>query len=223
MHKIEAVIFDMDGLILDTERLALPALRRAGESIGITLTDDILTGMIGLDEHDANIFMEKNLGISVPQKEFSDAFYKDYEETISTKGIPLKAGLIELIDFLEDNNIKTAIATSTKTQLALKKLKLSGIGDRFQTVIGSDQVIKGKPSPDIYLKAANILNIPTDNCLALEDSDNGALSAIAAEIKVIVVPDIKPPSNITQKNAFGIYDSLFEVREYLREAITDNS
>lgn len=179
--------------------------------------------MIGLNEHDGNIFMERSLGRSVPQKEFSDAFYKDYEETISKKAIPLKDGLIELIDFLEENNIKTAIATSTKTDLALKKLRLSGVADRFKIVIGSDQVLRGKPSPDIYLKAANILNIHTDNCLALEDSDNGVMSAFSARISVIVVPDIKPPSNNTKKNAFRIYDSLFEVRNYLREAIKDNS
>jgi len=222
MHKLKAIIFDMDGLMLDTERLAIPSLRKAGNIVGLNLTDDIIIGMIGLNEDDAYIFMEKYLNRNVPKKEFAEAFYKDYEKTLSTKGAPLKDGVIELIDFLEEEDIKIAVATSTKTDLALKKLQLAGIGDRFKIVVGSDQVNKGKPAPDIYLKTSKILNIHVDNCLALEDSDNGAMSAFASGMKVIVVPDIKLPSSNTEDIAFGVYNSLFEVKEYLQTATQEN-
>jgi len=206
----------MDGLMLDTERLVIPSLQRAGKSIGITLTDELLTEMYGLNEVDSNMLMDKRLGITVPKKEFSDAFYADYKRTIVQNGIPIKEGLIELIDCLEKNNIRRAVATSTKIELALKKLKIVGILDRFECIIGGDQVAKGKPAPDLYLKAANELGIPVDHCLALEDSDNGAMSAYNAGIKVIVVPDIRKPSDKTKEIALHICDSLFKVNKYLQ-------
>lgn len=128
MHRLEAVIFDMDGLMLDTERLAIPSLRRAAEGMGIHLTDAILLEMNGLNENDANLLMDKRLGITVPKKEFSDAFYADYERSLAS-GIPLKEGLIALIDCLQEHHIRLAVATSTKIDLALKKLGSVGIRD----------------------------------------------------------------------------------------------
>ncbi|MDA0782449.1 MAG: HAD family phosphatase [Proteobacteria bacterium] len=216
MNKLEAVIFDMDGLMLDTERLAIPSIKRAGTVLGINLTDDILIEMNGLNEDDSHVAMEKKLGISIPKKEFADAFHDDYEKAIAENGVPIKEGLIELIDLLEKNNIRRAVATSTKHSLALKKLKLAGIIDRFEVIIGGDQVEKGKPAPDPYLKAADKLGVHVDNCLALEDSDNGAMSAYIAGIKVIVIPDIKQPSPKTASIALNIYDSLSEVNKYLQ-------
>jgi HAD superfamily hydrolase (TIGR01509 family) len=217
MHRLKAVIFDMDGLMLDTERLAIPSLRRAGEAIGIHLTDDMLIEMNGLNEKEANRLLATRLGFPIPEKEFSAAFYEDYDRVIAENGIPLKDGLIELIDFLEAHHIRRAVATSTNIELALKKLTMVGIIDRFEVVIGGDQVAKGKPAPDPYLKAADSLDIHVDHCLALEDSDNGAMSAATAGMRVIIVPDMKPPSEATKRVATGIYSSLFEVMDYISQ------
>ncbi len=199
--KLKAVIFDMDGLMLDTEALAIPSMQVAGKAIGINLTDEILIEMNGLNESDLNVFLEKKLGRSIDQKKFSEAFYEDYNKAIAENGFFIKEGLIELIDCLKENNIKLAVATSTRNDLALKKLKLAGIIDQFEVVIGGDQVAQGKPAPDPYLKAASKLGVDVSNCLALEDSDNGAMSAFSAGIGVIVVPDLKQPSLVTKKIA----------------------
>lgn len=207
--KLEAVIFDMDGLMLDTEALAIPSLHKAADVIGINLTDEIVMAMNGLNENDANALLEKELGKPLDLKKFSEAFYEDYyKRTILKDSIPIKEGLIELIDYLKENNIKLAVATSTKADLALKKLTLVGIANRFDIIVGGDQVTRGKPAPDPYLKAAAKLGVNTKNCLALEDSDNGAMSAFTAGIRVIVVPDIKLPSPTTKKNRFK-YLQLF--------------
>ena len=213
--KLEAVIFDMDGLMLDTEALAMPSMRIAGKAIGIDLTDEMLIEMNGLNENDANVFLEKELGKSIDKKRFSEVFYEDYNKAIAENGLVIKEGLIELLDCLEANNISLAVATSTKKDLALEKLELAGIRNRFKIIIGGDQVVKGKPAPDPYLKAASELGIDVNNCLALEDSDNGAMSAFSAGIRVIVVPDIKQSSSTTQEIALSICTSLLEVRNFM--------
>jgi HAD superfamily hydrolase (TIGR01509 family) len=213
--KLKAVIFDMDGLMLDTERLAMSSTRIAGKAIRINFTDEILIEMNGLNESDSNVFLEKKLGRSIDQKKFSEAFYEDYNKAIAENGLLIKKGLIELINCLKENNIKLAVATSTKNDLALKKLKLAGIIDQFEVVIGGDQVVQGKPAPDPYLKAASELGVDVSNCLALEDSDNGAMSAFSAGIRVIVVPDLKQPSSVIKEIALAICNSLLEVKEMI--------
>ena len=217
--QLKAVIFDMDGLMLDTEALAIPSMQVAGKAIGINLTDEILIEMNGLNESDSNVFLEKKLGRSIDQKKFSEAFYEDYNKAIAEKGLFIKEGLIELIDCLKENNIKLAVATSTRNDLALRKLKLAGIIDQFEVVIGGDQVAQGKPAPDPYLKAASELGVDVSNCLALEDSDNGAMSAFSAGIGVIVVPDLKQPSLVTKKIALAVCASLFEVKELILQEL----
>lgn len=214
--QLEAVIFDMDGLMLDTEVLAIMSLRKAADAIGISLTDEVVMAMNGLNEYDANILLEKELGQPFDQKKFSEIFYEDYHKrTILNDIIPIKEGLIELVDYLKENNIKLAVATSTKVDLALKKLKLAGIANRFEIIVGGDQVVQGKPAPDPYLKAVDKLGVDIKNCLALEDSDNGAMSAFSAGIRVIVVPDIKQPSQTTKEIALTICNSLLEVRKVI--------
>ena len=214
--KLKAVIFDMDGLMLDTEVLAIMSLRKAADAIGISLTDEVVMAMNGLNEYDANILLEKELGQPFDREKFSEAFYEDYHKrTILNDSIPIKEGLIELIDYLKENNIKLAVATSTKADVALKKLKLARIANRFEIIVGGDQVVRGKPAPDPYLKAADKLGVDIKNCLALEDSDNGAMSAFSAGIRVIVVPDIKQPSQATKEIALTICNSLPEVRKVI--------
>lgn len=215
MHKLEAIIFDMDGLMLDTERLAIASLKKAGQSVGINFPEALLIDLIGLNEQSANLLIEERLGRPIPRKALSEAFYEDYAKTIEIQGIPLKEGLLELLALLEQNGIRRAVATSTKTDLALKKLESVGIASRFELIVGGDKVQNGKPAPDPYLKAANELGVPVTYCLALEDSNNGAMSAYSADIPVIVIPDIKPPSYKIQEMALTICSSLHEVIHYL--------
>lgn len=212
----EAVVFDMDGLMLDSERLATQSSKKAGEEIGIHLSDELLHSLIGLNEHSASILIERHVGRPIDHQALSKAFYRDYEQRIATQGLPLKDGLLELLTFLDNNNIRRAVATSTKRELALRKLESAKISSYFEHIIAGDDVINGKPAPDPYIKAANQLNVPIAACLALEDSNNGAMSAISAGMNVIVIPDIKQPSKEIEDKALHIFNSLHNVIHFLQ-------
>ncbi len=217
MSNIEAVIFDMDGLLLDTEVLANQAVQKTSiEVLGLELPESVIIEMIGMNEADSNRHMSKYLGKDIPEIQFAEAFYRHYADILS-QGICVKDGCPELLDFLEEEEVPKAIATSTKTELALDKLNCAGIEtNRFSYIIGGDQINRGKPSPDIYLLAAQKLKIAPENCLALEDSYNGVKSANAANIDVICIPDIKPPCQEMKNLSIKVLQSLHEVKEYMK-------
>jgi len=211
----EAIIFDMDGLLLNTEVLANQAWQQTSvDVLGFEIPEYLIVNMIGMNELDCYRYMSQQLDIEIPESKFSNAFGEHYSKILE-KGIDLKNGCFELLDFLEENSIPKVVATSTKTELAIHKLEISGLVKRFLYVIGGDQVEFGKPSPDIYLLAAQKLAMNPQNCLALEDSENGVRSASSANINVICVPDLKPPSDELISLTYKVLPSLHEVKEYL--------
>ncbi|MEO9459957.1 MAG: HAD family phosphatase [Lentilitoribacter sp.] len=218
MRDTKAVLFDMDGLMLDTETISMQSMKKATQRLGLDVKDQWLFDIIGMNRKGAEAYMSQKLGHPLPDG-LDDAFIEIYSDHIFTEGIDLKPGLIELLDYLSANNIRRAVATSTRTEMALKKLKSSGIFDYFEHIIGGDQVTNGKPAPDIYLKAAEHVGVEPEFCLALEDSDNGAKAAYAAQICVIVVPDLKQPKDETKKMATKVVTSLHDVRTLFENAI----
>ena len=217
MQHIKAVLFDMDGLMLDTETISMQSMKKATQRLGLNVEDQWLFDIIGMNRKGAEAYMSQKLGHPLPDG-LDDAFIEIYANHLFTHGIDLKPGLTELLDYLVENNIRRAVATSTRTEMALKKLKSSGIFDYFEHIIGGDQVNNGKPAPDIYLKAADHVGINPEFCLALEDSDNGAKAAYAANISVIVVPDLKQPKDETRQMATKVVTSLHDVRNLFEDA-----
>jgi len=134
-----------------------------------------------------------------------------YHEAITTRGIPLKDGVLEFLRYIRSLQLPMAVATSTQTDIAKTKLRDTGILDYFQIVVGGEQVRHSKPHPDIYLKAAAELAVNARNCLALEDSENGVKSASAAGLTVIQIPDLVQPSTALKQNGHIILDSLLDV------------
>jgi HAD superfamily hydrolase (TIGR01509 family) len=220
MKNIKAVIFDMDGLMLDSERMAIQSLERAGANIGLDFTEAILEGCIGLNAASTNIFLAQSLGRPIPQAALSAAFDADYKVSLERNGIRMKAGLIELLDFLRNVKMRLAVVTSTATVVAEHKLSQVGVMHYFEFIVGGDVVTRGKPAPDPYLLAATRLGMDVSHCLALEDSDNGVRSALAANMKVIIVPDIKPPEETLRCMAVACVESLHHVRQYFAQTMT---
>src|SRR5262249_22784775 len=127
--------------------------------------------------------------------------------------IPMKPGLIELLSFVSEHRIPIAIATSSDQNYATFSLQAAGLGGRFSYIITGDQVINGKPAPDIYIEAARRLGVAAEQCVGIEDSDAGALAASASGMITVMVPDLKEPSEDARAAAFCVVDSLLEARD----------
>lgn len=218
-QKFEAVIFDLDGLMIDTERIASAAWLRASSEMGYPLTENVVHEMIGRTGPDSDAILRKNLGEEVALDELKALRLSYTDDHIANIGIPLKPGLLELLDFLDGRKIRKAVATSSMQERAAMKLKRTGLFERFPVVISGDDVHRGKPAPDIYLETAVQLGVSANRCLVLEDSDAGARSAHAAGMMVIIVPDLKPPAADVVSLALRVEQSLSDVLRFLPQII----
>ena len=206
--------------MLDTERIALRVLAETALSLGYPWRDEIGLAMVGLNSRDADAIVERHFGPQYPPGPLRDAFSRRYMMTIESEPVPVKPGLLELLDWLEEGGIPCAVATSTRRERALLKLDRAGVRKRFAVIIGGDEIAHGKPAPDIYIAAATGLGMAPQRCLALEDSAPGVRSALAAGMAVIMVPDMLPPSLDIVSLGHPILPTLNHVLRLLRDGGT---
>ena len=212
---MKAFIFDMDGLMFDTERVFIDAWDYAGEKMGLGKAGFMLFRTLGMNTPACEQAWRDEFGPDVDvaamwayNKEYMDAYYGKYAVTV-------KKGLHDLLTYLKRKGYKLAVASSTKREKVEKHLTNTYVRQYFDVVIGGDMVEKSKPEPDIYLKAAAALGVKAEECYALEDSRNGLLSANAAGCKAIMVPDLWQPDDEVKKFILGPYESLLDVRDWL--------
>ena len=210
-----AVIFDMDGLMLDTERIALRAWQRATALYGCAPREDVYLSTVGLNAADSEALLTGALGPSVPLQEISALQERLFTEEVALHGIVPKPGLFELLAALEAWGIPAAVATSTARARAVEILTRTDLATRFRAVVGGDQVARGKPAPDILLRAADQLGVPPGRCIVLEDSTPGILAACAAGMTPILIPDLLPPPAEIAVLAYRVVPSLTEATAVL--------
>lgn len=218
LGRVRGVIFDMDGLLLDTERLFKRAYQKAATQHGIVLDDEIYDQMIGLRSDASQRVLREQLGPEAPSAAIIEGARHNYYMQIEEEGIPLRPGVPEFFSYIEELGFPKAVATSTHHELAMIKLRVVGLIDRVVGVVSGDQVAHGKPEPDIYLEAAKLIGLPPEDCLALEDSPPGVVAARKAGCVTVMVPDLQAPNDITRSMANFIYDSLFDVMAALKAA-----
>lgn len=217
---VEAIIFDMDGLMLDTENVAIVCWQKAGEQFGYTITRELMLQAIGRTVTDTKKLLLNHFGEDFPYEEARKVRAGHTKDYIETKGIDTKEGLMDLLIYCQNEGIPIAVATSTHRHHAESLLEKAGIKSYFNHIICGDDVSNGKPAPDIFLLASKTLGINIDQCIILEDSENGILAASRAGAIPIWVPDLIIESNIAKHHAQYICDSLVDAKhliEHLRE------
>jgi HAD superfamily hydrolase (TIGR01509 family) len=189
-----AVIFDMDGLMLDTERLSIPLWSEAGIIFGYSITEEIVLRTVGISSKKTRELLLDEFGSDFPYDSVREEFRRLIKKEIEKSGVPKKYGLDYLLDRLAAAKIPLAVATSTRRARALEMLRKADILDRFSVVVCGDDVINGKPAPDIFLLAAEKLGTPPSACAGFEDSPAGLQGLYSAGIRSIFIKDIIEPS-----------------------------
>lgn len=211
LENIKLVIFDMDGLMFDTERLAVDSWINIGREKGYDIKEEYILETIGLNDVDSAIVLKKHIGEDFPYDIISDYWHENLTNLIEEGKVPEKQGLKEILDYIEKKGIKKAVATSTARARAEKLLSNAGVLHRFDTVVCGDEITHGKPEPEIFLKACSNLHIEPKDAIVLEDSEMGLLAASRAGIRCVLIPDLKQPSKGNEALAYAKVKSLLEV------------
>lgn len=212
---IKGIVFDMDGLMFDTERLAADAWVLAGKQIGLAITEEMAVKTLGLNRADTDRVLRDELG-GVADLSGTREIRGDYITShIKNNGIPIKTGLIELLDYLTGNDYKITVATSSDREVARYYFEQARISGYFNEIVCGDMIERGKPEPDIYLRAIEILGVNPNECLALEDSPMGILSAYRAGMNPVMIPDLLQPDQETTSLLYAKLPTLLDVIELL--------
>ena len=216
INRISAVIFDMDGLMLDTERIARRAWKQAAREWGYDIPDTIYMQVLGRTVADTRRIFTAAFGEHFPFDDIRQRRLQIAREHHRQVGIPVKKGLLSLLDCLESLSLPLAVATSTVRQAAEQRLLVNNLLHRFRVIVTGDDISRGKPAPDIFLLAAQKLQTPAVQCLVLEDSEAGIEAAYAAGMLPVMVPDVKPPTETVRKFAYRVMTSLLDVEAWVK-------
>lgn len=216
-RKISGVLFDMDGIVLDTEKLYTRFWCEAAIALGYPMTQEQAMGMRSLNREAGQARLESYFGSGVSLAELRDKRIKLMDAYVQEHGVEAKPGIFELLAFLKECGIPTAITTSSPMDRVYRYLDPLGLTAQFDRLCSGHDVPHGKPEPDIYLYGARSIAVAPEECLAIEDSHSGILSAYRAGCAAIMVPDLDEPDEETQKLLFARCDSLLDVIELVDE------
>jgi len=214
--NFQAAIFDMDGLLLDTEKVCLEIFEQACHAVGVPFLRDVYLSVIGKNAAGIEQTLKAGYGPSLNYPVLHNEWRKRYDAVVKHHAIPVKDGVVELLKWLKLNNIPTAVATSTQRDVATVKLRLAELDQYFDVFATGCEVKNGKPDPEIYLLAAERLNIDPAKCLAFEDSNNGVKSAVAANMITYQIPDLVEPCEEVLTLGHSIRPSMHDVLSDLK-------
>ena len=213
-RRVQAVIFDMDGLLFDTEIVFFHAMQAAGQEAGCDISRELFLSMLGRNREYSYFRLREFFGATFPAEAFH-ARCRQHMLALLEGQLRLKAGAGEMLDLLDRLGMPRAIATSSMRASVDHHLAAVGMSDRFHAIVANGDYTNGKPHPEPYIKAATQLGINPSDCLALEDSYNGVRSAAGAGMMTVMVPDLLQPTYEMRGLCTYIADDLHAVRRHL--------
>lgn len=214
--NVNAVVFDMDGVIFDSERLVVECWKETADKYGIKGVEEACKECLGLNRQASKEKWLLRYGEDFPydiyKLEMSDLYHKRAREG----ALQMKKGVVELLSALKNANVKVALASSTREQVVISQLTDAGIIDYFDKIVCGDMVTNSKPHPEIFLKACEGLQVEPKVAFAIEDSYNGIRAAYAANMKPIMVPDMAEPTTEMEELSEIILPSLLHVLDYMK-------
>lgn len=217
IKDIEAVIFDMDGVIYDTEAFYLKHWIQVFYEYGYKMTKDIYINAMGRGRKKVKEYFKSVFGDDLPIDEMYVKKDKLLFDALKNREVPLKSGALELLQCLKDNNIKIALATSAKRERLDIQLKNSPIVKYFDAIVCGDDVVNSKPDPEIFLKAAKLVGADYKKCIVIEDSEAGIKAAHDGNMIGFHVEDLKVADENIKKNASKLFENLVEVKRYIMD------
>jgi HAD superfamily hydrolase (TIGR01509 family) len=196
-RNFSAVIFDMDGLVLDSETAYFIAWQQAAVQLGYSLSEEFCLSMSGFNGQDIKRKLQEEYGDDFDFQGFNETANIIWREHIAQHGVPVKRGFHELLAFIIEQGLPYCLATNSRKANALECLEKSGLSDVFSIIISRDDVAQGKPAPDIFFIAAQRLQVPIQRCLVLEDSHTGIVAATTAGAFAVFVPSVTPANPLT--------------------------
>lgn len=214
---MNTVVFDMDGVLFDTERLCEQSWLVTAEEEGLPDMEKIFPRCIGLNANDSRKIVMEAYGEDFAYEDFRQRASKWFRDYIDKNGLPIKPGTREILAWLKKSGWRVGLASSTRRSTVLEHLEQAGIGEFFSVVITGDMVEHSKPRPDIYLLACRELGAAPEEAYAIEDSPNGIRSAYAAGMTPLMVPDMIAPDQEMARLSRKIFSDLGEVLDFLKE------
>jgi len=212
----QALIFDFDGTLLDTEQHNFRCWQLTASSLGFELQEDFYRSLVGLTVEDSNVLLWQEFGADSPLEHWRELRrQKFYELWDAGEGPDWKAGLEELLPYLKERNIARAIASSSRKIELENKLRRSELLEHFPVWVAGDEVAAGKPQPDVFLEAARRLKVEAHTCLVIEDSIMGVLAARRAGMDVVFVPDMIPADDQVRRDCLAVLNRLDQLVEIL--------
>lgn len=212
---IEAVIFDMDGLMFDTEALAKEAWLRVGAQLGYPITEKEIAQIRGSTPAASAEIFRAAFGPEFDYPKAKALRNAMVEHFIDQNGVPMKYGLVDLLDHLRQHGFRTAVASSSPRKTIEKYLAMAGLAAYYDEIVSAEDVTLSKPAPDVFLLAAERLGVSAENCLVLEDSANGLRAARRAEMTSVCIPDIAPPDEPVLSLAAAVFPDLSYVFDWI--------
>ena len=205
----------MDGVVLDTERIYLECCIPAAEELGLAGIEDVVCECVGTTDEETQKKFQAYYGEDAPLEEFNRQVYDSFEKRAEEYGIPVKEGVVDLLDFLRKKGAKIAIGSSTHSDIIETELGDAGLYEYFDVIVGGEMAKASKPAPDVFLLAAEKLQADIKDCIIIEDSFNGVRAARAAGATVFMVPDLLEPTEEIRALTDRVFGSLTEVMDWL--------